>query len=108
MGGSSRITSNTSYTNFALTRINLYQNLSNPDFNNTKISLFPNPNNVNFKLNKSENYSIEIFDLLGQNVFVKKGIYSTTDIITNLKKGIYIVKIIPETGKSSTEKLIVK
>ena len=108
MGGSSRITSNTSYTNFALTRINLYQNLSNPDFNNTKISLFPNPNNGNFKLNKSENYSIEIFDLLGQNVFVKKGIYSTTDIITNLKKGIYIVKIIPETGKSSTEKLIVK
>jgi hypothetical protein len=81
--------------------------LANDDFNNVinKFILYPNPNNGIFKINTQQNFDIEVYDILGQLVFTKK---ETQNIIeTELKKGIYLVKIINEEGKTATQKMVI-
>ena len=52
--------------------------------------------------------SLEIYDILGQLVFTKKEINTTNQIETNLKKGIYLVKITNEDGKTVTQKMVIE
>jgi Secretion system C-terminal sorting domain len=68
---------------------------------NTKhsISIYPNPSTgvftVNFNNNLEDNNNIEIFNLLGQNVY-KETVINEKDLkisLTHLPKGTYIVKI---------------
>lgn len=71
-------------------------------------SLSPNPNTGSFSINGLQSGKIEIYDLLGQLIVTKKKINTTDQIITELKKGIYFVKIINEEGKTVTQKMVVE
>jgi sugar lactone lactonase YvrE len=80
--------------------------LSTENFEQNIIKLYSNPNNGNFHINGLENYSIEIYDILGQLVFTKNEIEN--EIETGLKRGIYLVKITSEDGKIGTKKMVVE
>jgi hypothetical protein len=82
--------------------------LDNENFKETFFNLFPNPNNGSFKINGLQSYDIEIYNLLGQMAFSKLELLNDTEIVTNLKKGIYLVKIINEEGKTATQKMVVE
>ena len=82
--------------------------LSNDRFNENDFYLFPNPNNGSFRINNLQSGSIEIYDILGQLVFTKKEVNAANQIVTELKKGIYLVKIINEDGKTTTKKIVVE
>lgn len=83
-------------------------NLSNDYFENKDnvIQLFPNPNRGKFSLINLQNFNIEIYDILGQLVFLKKE--SSNEVDTGLKKGIYLVKIYNANGKTTTQKMVVE
>lgn len=68
-----------------------------------KSSIFPNPVNNNFTINIMDSISlIEIFDILGKNVYSEK--YSTNTInIEFLQKGIYILKVNTDYGVFNTK-----
>jgi endonuclease I/chitodextrinase len=73
------------------------------------ISLYPNPSNGEFTLyysNSNKTYTIEIFSMLGQTVFLKENIKQSSVPITNLPKGIYLVKI-TDDSKSTNKKIII-
>ena len=73
------------------------------------ISLYPNPSNGEFTLyysNSNKTYAIEIFSMLGQTVFLKENIKQSSVPITNLPKGIYLVKI-TDDSKSTNKKIII-
>lgn len=73
------------------------------------ISLYPNPSNGEFTLsysNSNKTYAIEIFSVLGQTVFHKENIKQSSVPITNLPKGIYLVKI-TDDSKSTNKKIII-
>ena len=83
-------------------------NLSTTNFDLFNYSLYPNPNKGNFSINSLQSGSLEIYDILGQLVFTKKEINTTNQIETNLKKGIYLVKITNEDGKTVTQKMVIE
>lgn len=83
-------------------------NLSTTNFNLFNYSLYPNPNKGNFSINSLQSGSLEIYDILGQLVFSKKEVNTTNQIETNLKKGIYLVKITNEDGKTVTQKMVIE
>lgn len=73
------------------------------------ISLYPNPSNGEFTVyysNSNKTYAIEIFSMLGQTVFLKENIKQSSVPITNLPKGIYLVKI-TDDSKSINKKIII-
>jgi len=70
--------------------------------------LYPNPNNGNFRINNLQSGIIEVYDVLGQLVFTKSNVQSETEIKSELKKGIYLVEIINEDGKTVTQKMVVE
>lgn len=109
MGGSSRIGGNTLNANFSLVRINLNQSLDNQSFTgNTIPILYPNPNDGSFKISANAIYSIKIYDTVGQLVFSKINGQDENDIKTNLKNGIYLLKIESATGKVMHTKMVVQ
>lgn len=68
-------------------------NLNNEIYNKSKFSIYPNPVKTELTINISEKINlIEIFDLLGKNVFYKENPSKTINI-EFLEKGIYILKI---------------
>lgn len=74
------------------------------DFN-----IYPNPSNGNFNIsfnNSNQNYSIEIFSSVGQRVFEKENTTSALISVSNLQKGIYLVKLTKDS-KSITKKLVI-
>ncbi len=73
------------------------------------ISLYPNPSNGDFTIyynNSNKPYAIEIFSIIGQSVFEKENINQTTVPISNLPKGIYLLKVTDES-KSINKKIII-
>jgi endonuclease I len=73
------------------------------------ISLYPNPSNGNFTIyynNSNKTYAIEIFSMIGQTVFLKENINQSSVPITNLPKGIYLVKITDDSN-SINRKIII-
>ena len=95
------------------------QNLSAQDFANNSpkqtsiegLSVYPNPvNSQNPVINIASKYSfikqIEIFDVLGKQVYAT--ILSGRELnVSNLKKGVYILKI-TEKNISESRKLVIK
>jgi endonuclease I len=76
--------------------------LSDIDF-----KVYPNPSEGDFNIdlqNSKENYSIEIYSLLGQRVFEKET--NTSLFVTNLQSGIYLIKITKDS-KSVTKKIAI-
>ena len=60
-------------------------------------SIYPNPSNGNFNINfglVKVKYSIEIYSSLGRKVHEKLNTYDTTVSVSNLKSGIYMVKVL--------------
>jgi endonuclease I len=83
--------------------------LSNVDFDSNELNIYPNPSNGNFNIifdNSNSNHSVEIFSLLGQKVFEKENTQSSSVLVTNIQKGIYLVKVTTKNS-SITKKLIV-
>ena len=91
--------------NYKIRKIETSLNTESNVFNG--INLFPNPNKGSFSINGLQSGSIEIYDLLGQLVFTKKEVNTTEQIVTELSKGIYLVKIMNEEGKTVTQKMMV-
>ncbi|MFE3871054.1 endonuclease [Flavobacterium sp. ZS1P70] len=69
--------------------------------------MYPNPSNGNFSIdNSNKAFSIEIFNVLGQKVFEIKNADGSALSVTNLNKGVYLVKI-TDDSKSLIKKLII-
>ncbi len=83
--------------------------LSTVDLEESKVTIYPNPSNGSVKINfenTNENYTVQVFSILGQKVFEKTYNQSSSAAINNLQKGIYFVKI-TNNSQSVTKKLIV-
>ncbi|MEO0037041.1 MAG: Virginiamycin lyase [Bacteroidota bacterium] len=91
--------------NYRVRKIETSLNTESNVFNG--INLFPNPNTGNFSIIGLQSGNIEIYDLLGQLVFTKKEVNATNQIVTELSKGIYLVKIMNDEGKTVTQKMVV-
>lgn len=75
-----------------------------------EFKIYPNPSNGNFNIVFSDaigNHTIEIFSILGQKVYEKNDIQSSTLSVSNLSKGMYLIKVTKDS-KSSTEKIIIE
>lgn len=90
---------------------NLYTNnslLAAQDFNTgtLKASIYPNPTSNNFTIAmENEVKLVEIYSLQGQKVMTSTG---KNNNISNLSKGMYLVRIEDKNNAVTTQKLIVK
>lgn len=76
---------------------------------NTKI--YPNPSNGNFTVEMKENAQnskMEIYNLMGQNVFNQSINASKTTINSSLKSGIYVVKVVDGNNNVQTNRVTFK
>ena len=83
--------------------------LSTANFDTTQFTIYPNPSNgtviIDFE-DAGEKHSVQIFTILGQQVFEKEFSNSPSAIINNLQKGIFLLKV-TKGANSVTKKLIV-
>lgn len=71
------------------------------------VKIYPNPSDGNFFINNSnKEYSVEIYNSIGQKVYERKNTNSTTLAVTQLNKGVYFVKI-TDDSKSTTKRIII-
>ena len=83
--------------------------LSVNQFDTTKFSIYPNPTNtgfVNISSATSDVISVKVYDMLGKQV-KNETLTNSTLNVSNLKSGIYLVKI-TQNEASSTKKLVIK
>jgi endonuclease I/chitodextrinase len=72
-----------------------------------ELKIYPNSSDGNFFINNSKNqYSIEIYNSIGQKVYQIKNTNSETLSVSQLGKGVYFMKIIDDS-KSTTKKIII-
>lgn len=82
-------------------------NLESKTINNFEI--FPNPSNGDFQINFdniNENYYVEIYSTFGEKVFESQASETKSISVSNLTKGIYLIKI-NQKENSITKKLII-
>jgi len=97
----------------AIYKVNCSSATGIKEYLSTQVSfdIFPNPANgqVTVSLSgKSKNYSLKIYNLLGENVYSHSLKEQSTQINLNLKSGLYFVNILDEKGNKSSRKLIVQ
>lgn len=83
--------------------------LSNNDFNATTFSLYPNPTNtseVTISSTSVSDISVTVYDVLGKQV-KKQTITNNTLNVSNLKSGIYLLRI-TQNDSTSTKKLVIR
>lgn len=85
--------------------------LSNDNFEitNNGITLFPNPvdNVLNFKTSNFSNVSkVSIYDLIGNQILKDKNVINDNIDISNLSKGIYLIKMTTTNDEIITKKII--
>ncbi|MEP5255743.1 MAG: T9SS type A sorting domain-containing protein [Winogradskyella arenosi] len=83
--------------------------LSVNDFNTNTFSVYPNPTttgSVTITSVNTEVMSVQVFDILGKQV-KNEVITNNTLNVSNLKSGVYIVKI-TQNNASTTKKLVIK
>ncbi|MFT6192490.1 MAG: plastocyanin [Polaribacter sp.] len=88
--------------------------LSIPSFNALgTINMYPNPTDANltidFKIQNIEKLNVQVFNLLGKEILTKQ--ISKKDaslMVSNLNKGVYMVRITSLDGTNSTTKRFVK
>jgi hypothetical protein len=79
-------------------------------FNASKLSLYPNPTNtgfVNITSNNDGDMSVEAYDILGKRVKYQTLTNNTTLNVSDLKSGVYILKI-TQNNATTTKKLVIK
>ncbi|WP_299120446.1 T9SS type A sorting domain-containing protein [uncultured Winogradskyella sp.] len=85
------------------------QTLSNDEFSLDKVAIYPNPSDTGFvTITSTSNdlMNIQIFDILGKQV--KNEILTNNTLnVSNLKSGVYIVKM-TQNNASTTKKLVIK
>ena len=78
------------------------------------LSVYPNPNNgqfdVSFKTDNTDNYTIKVYNALGEVVFEEKvdnfsGTYQSKVDIANSGKGVYMLEI--SNGKNQSVKRVI-
>jgi CubicO group peptidase (beta-lactamase class C family) len=84
--------------------------IDNQDNQNSFVQLFPNPGNEILNLKSDKQISkVEVFNMQGQIVkSLNTQNKEVSVIISELRNGLYFVKVILENGKIWTEKLIVE
>ncbi len=84
-----------------------YNTLSNTQNQITGLKIYPNPakETLHIESNSFSEKTIELFNVLGKLVFKGKTINSTVNL-SNINKGIYILKI-TEEGKTVTRKIMI-
>ena len=76
----------------------LGQNTPNPATNNTTID---------YTIGSAENVTIEVVDITGKVVFSKNNVTNNETInLSNLQTGVYLAKMVTETGVEETKKII--
>ena len=83
------------------------------DINDSNYKIYPNPTNSIFNIgakDDNEKIKVEIYDMTGRSVISTKNVVSQTISLNvkNLQSGHYIVKIINDSGKVSTMKMVKK
>ena len=81
------------------------------DINDSNYKIYPNPTNSIFKIgvkDNNEKIKVEIYDMSGRNVISTKNVVSQTITlnVNNLQSGHYIVKIINDSGKVTSMKMV--
>ncbi|WP_411767234.1 T9SS type A sorting domain-containing protein [Winogradskyella sp. A3E31] len=82
--------------------------LSNGEFNTSKFSLYPNPTSTGqVKINSvnSGAMDVEVYDILGKQV--KRETITNTLDVSNLRSGVYILKI-TQNEATTTKKLVIR
>jgi hypothetical protein len=82
--------------------------LSTSNFDATKFSLYPNPTNtgfVNITSTTADAMNVQVFDILGKQVKNETLVNNKLDV-SNLKSGLYMVKI-TQNNATSTKKLVI-
>ena len=81
--------------------------LNTSEFNRNSISIFPNPSNGIITINTENTLSITVCDITGKVVFSKNNVTNNETInLSNLQTGVYLAKMITETGVEETKKII--
>ena len=77
---------------------------------NNKMLLFPNPASQSFAINFTETQEslkqVRVFDVLGKEVLSIENPSSNTINIANLPAGIYVVRVLSQSGKTHLTKLV--
>ncbi|MGO3238735.1 MAG: T9SS type A sorting domain-containing protein, partial [Psychroflexus halocasei] len=84
--------------------------LGNTSFDATEFSVYPNPTQgtyVNINTSNSDDFTVEVYDILGKAVISQEMNSNESLNISALKSGVYLVKITQESN-SITKKLIVR
>ncbi len=84
-------------------------NVNVEDVEKEIITVYPNPstNNITVTLAGDEAATIQMFNLVGQQVYNETASNSTTINVSNFKAGVYMLKI-SQNGKVYTSKVVVK
>ena len=80
-----------------------------PEIEKNNPTVYPNPatNNFTVNLGNDEKANIQLFNIVGQQVYSETFTGSTNVSVANLHSGVYMLKI-NQSGKSYTTKVIVK
>ena len=80
-----------------------------PEVEKNNITVYPNPatNNFTVNLGNDEKASIQLFNLVGQQVYSETFTSSTQVNVSNLRSGVYMLKV-NQNGKVTTTKVVVK
>lgn len=68
------------------------------DINNINISVFPNPTNDIVKISGDDFNKVEVYNILGQRIFISENTDLKTINLQNLSSGSYILKIYTKKG----------
>jgi len=83
------------------------------DINDSNYKIYPNPTNSIFNIgvkDNNEKIKVEIYDMTGRRVISTKNVVNQTITlnVNNLQSGHYIVKIINDSGKVTSMKMVKK
>jgi len=80
-----------------------------PKLKKTNLTVYPNPATNNFTVNtgNDEKATIQLFNIVGQQVYSETFTGSTNVSVANLHSGVYMLKV-NQNGKVNTTKVVVK